>query len=242
MAELRIQFHHQMDEIEAKVIHIFALVAEDLSAATAALLDGDPSARDVLAEREEAIDAIYMDVEELVNHQIALQAPMAKDLRFLLSVLRIVPEIERSHDLVVHIANYASADLARDLTPKTRGLVSGMGHVAADMWQRVADSWYRRDAAVAQELDERDDEVDTLHEALLLELASGAMSSPLVITMTLVGRFYERLSDHAVNIARRVAYLAGDLVHTVPQVEAVPPVEGVPAAGPIPPPGGPPAG
>ena len=197
-------FHNQMDDIETKVIQLFALIAEDLSTATDALLDGEADAVRVLTEREQMIDAIYLDVENVVNQQIALQAPMAGDLRFLLSVLRIVPEMERSHDLVVHIAECANADLARELTPKTRGLVSQLGHITAEMWRRAADSWYRRDPSVAKQLDERDDDVDTLHEALLLELARDNTPRPIVITMTLIGRFYERLGDHSVNIARRV--------------------------------------
>ena len=80
------------------------MVAEDLGGATHALLSGDNEVVKVLAERDLVIDALYAEIEELVNRDIALQAPVASDLRFLLSVLRIVPELERSHDLVEHIA------------------------------------------------------------------------------------------------------------------------------------------
>jgi phosphate transport system protein len=127
----------------------------------------------------------------------------------LLSVLRIVPEIERSHDLVVQIAARANHILSEDLSPRCRGLVERMGTLASSMWRQAADSWYQRDRSAAFALDERDDEMDELHSSLLAELASGQMSLPVTMEMTLVARFYERLGDHAVNIARRVVYLAG---------------------------------
>ena len=76
------------------------------------------------------------------------------------------------------------------------------------------DSWYQRDRSVAATLAERDNEMDELYASLTAELASGRMTLPVTMEMTLVARFYERLGDHAVNIARRVAYLAGS--HTPP--------------------------
>ena len=77
------------------------------------------------------------------------------------------------------------------------------------MWRRAADSWYQRDSFAALALASADEEMDELHASLLAELASGQMPLPVTMEMTLVARFYERLGDHAVNIARRVMYLAG---------------------------------
>ena len=134
---------------------------------------------------------------------------MASDLRFLLSVLRIVPELERSHDLMVQIASRSNHILGEDLSPRTRGIVERMGNLAAEMWRHAVDSWYQRDRSAAPALEARDDEMDELHASLLAELASGRMALPVTMEMTLVARFYERLGDHAVNIARRVVYLAG---------------------------------
>jgi phosphate transport system protein len=127
----------------------------------------------------------------------------------LLSVLRIVPELERSHDLLVDIARRADHVLGEDLSLRSRGLVERMGILVSDMWRQAADSWYKRDRSVAAVLEERDDEMDEMHAALMAELASGRMTVPVTMEMTLVARFYERLGDHAVNIARRVIYLAG---------------------------------
>jgi phosphate transport system protein len=209
MVEHRQEFQVALEAIEAKVIELFALVAGDLAGATDALLTGNNEILKVLLEREQVIDALYPEIEELVNRQIALQAPVASDLRFLLSVLRIVPELERSHDLLVDIARRADHVLGEDLSPRSRGLVERMGILVSDMWRQSADSWYQRDRSAAGVLEERDDEMDELHASLMAELASGRMALPVTMEMTLVARFYERLGDHAVNIARRVVYLAG---------------------------------
>ena len=209
MAEHRQVFQRELGAIEAKVIELFAMVAEDLGGATHALLSGDNEVVKLLAERDLVIDALYTEIEGLVNRDIALQAPVASDLRFLLSVLRIVPELERSHDLVVDIARRADHILSEDLSPRSRGIVERMGTLVSDMWRQAADSWYRRDRSAAAVLAERDDEMDELYASLIAELASGRMAVPVTMEMTLVARFYERLGDHAVNIARRVIYLAG---------------------------------
>lgn len=205
----REEFDRELEAIEAKVIELFGMVAEDLPVATQALLTGSKEAGQVLVEREQAIDALYLEIEGLANRLILLQSPAAIDLRFLLSVLRIVPELERSHDLVVQIAGAGTHLLGEELSPRTRGLVERMGELASGMWRQAADSWYQRDHSVAAMLDERDDEMDELHISLTAELAAGQMALPVIMEMTMVARCYERLGDHAVNIARRVTYLAG---------------------------------
>ena len=209
MPEYRQDFQQELDAIEARVIELFGMLAEDLNRATDALLTGNNEVIKLLAEREKTIEGLYPELESLVSRAILRQAPVASDLRFLLSVLRIVPELERSHSLVEHIARRADHFLTADLSPRTRGLVERMGALASDMWRQATESWYRRDASVADVLSERDEEMDELHSSLIGELAAGSMSIPVTMEMTLVARFYERLGDHAVNVASRVVYLAG---------------------------------
>ncbi len=211
MAEHRQDLQRELEGIEAKVIELFAMVAEDLARATDALLSGNNEVVKVLTEREAVIESLYPQIEETVNRNILLQAPVASDLRFLLSVLRIVPELERSHDLVEHIARRADHILSDDLSPRARGLVERMGELDSDMWRQTSEAWYQRDSSAAALLGERDEEMDELHASLIAELASGKMTLPVAMEMTLVARFYERLGDHAVNVARRVAYMAGTL-------------------------------
>ncbi|MDQ1394979.1 MAG: phosphate transport system protein [Acidimicrobiaceae bacterium] len=206
--ELRKGFHRDLAEIDGQVIRLLALVGEGLAAATEALLSTDIDiAKDVIA-RDHLIDEVYLQVEHLVQQSLARQSPMAADLRFLLSVLRIVPELERSHDLAEHIARRATRGLAAELTPRIRGLIEQMGRIGVEMWRAVADAYIERDADAADKLNAQDDELDELHVSLTAELVSGVLSVPVVVEMALVARFYERLGDHAVNIASRVKFLA----------------------------------
>jgi phosphate transport system protein len=211
MVDHRQVFHRELEAIEAQVIELFGMVAEDLPVATDALLTGNGEAVRTLVERDRAIDDLYPRIEDLADRELVLQQPLASDLRFLVSVLRVVPELERSHDLVVNIAHRASHILSGDLSPRTRGLIEQMGNLASDMWRQATDCWRQRDRSAAVALDQRDNEMDDLYASLMAELASGRMPLPVAMEMTLAARFYERLGDHAVNIARRVVYLAGSV-------------------------------
>ena len=123
-----------------------------------------------------------------MNRQFVRQAPVATDLRLLLSVLRILPDQERAHRLVFDIAERAAHVASDDLSPRTGGLVRIMGDTAADMWSQAANAWYARDRPAADALEERDDDMDSLHSALVAELASGSMRLPVAMDMTLVAR------------------------------------------------------
>ena len=209
MVDHRQTFHRELEAIEAQVIELFGMVADDLPVATDALLTGNSEAVGTLVERDRAIDDLYPKIEALANRELVLQQPLGSDLRFLISVLRVVPELERSHDLVVNIAYRASHILNDDLSPRSRGLIEQMGNLASEMWREAVDCWRQRDRSAAVALDQRDDEMDELYASLMAELASGRMALPVTMELTLAARFYERLGDHAVNIANRVVYLAG---------------------------------
>jgi len=205
----RQEFDRELGAIEAKVIELFTMVAADLPQATDALLNGNSEAIRALTERDRVIDGLYPEIEELANHELLLQQPAASDFRFLISVLRVVPELERSHDLIVNIARRGNLILSQDLSARSQGLIEHMGSLASEMWREAADCWCERDRSAAVALGERDDEMDELYASLMAELASGEMTLPVTMQLTLVARFYERLADHACNIARRVIYLAG---------------------------------
>jgi phosphate transport system protein len=205
----RQEFHRELGAIEVKVIELFAMVAEDLPRATDALLNGNSEMVRALAERDRVIDGLYPEIEELADHELLLQQPAASDFRLLISVLRVVPELERSHDLIVDIARRGNLILSQDLSARGRALIEHMGNLASEMWREAVDSWCERDRSAAVALGERDDEMDELYASLMAELASGEMTLPVTMQLTLVARFYERLADHAFNIARRVIYLAG---------------------------------
>ena len=150
------------------------------------LPDGNSEVVKALAEHGLVIDLLCPEIERLVKTAILLQAPVASDLRFLLCVLRILPELERSHHLVVQLASRANDIHSEDLSPRSRELVERMGDLASGMFRRAADSWYQRDPSAAAVLAERDNEMDELHASLIDEVSSGRMALAVTIEMTLM--------------------------------------------------------
>ena len=208
VTELRRKFHQQLDEIDAKVIRLFALVTESVAAATDALLSGDTEAARELAEQDQLVDLLEVDLEQVAERELLMQTPMAGDMRYLVSVLRVVPELERSGDLAEHIAQRAAHGLALRLTPTVRGMLEQMGTACVDLWRRAADAWVERDGEAAAHLDAADDHLDDLHDRLVAELGQADIALADALQTTLVARFYERLGDHAVHISERIRYLA----------------------------------
>ena len=125
-------------------------------------------------------------------------------------ILQIVPELERSGDLVDHVRWRTRQGLARSLTPASRQLVERMGQRATMMWRAATAAYRQRDRTMAERLRRLDDELDDLHVTLTVELATTELPVATAIEMGLVARFLERLGDHAVNVARRLEALPSD--------------------------------
>ncbi len=207
-----------VEGIERRVIRLLAMVCEALAGATDALLSGDRQAARTVAYRDDLIEDLFGETEELVLAHLTSgnRATDRATLDFLAGVLRMLPDIERSGDLADHIARRAVRGLGVELSPRARGLVERMGEVTTSMWQAAADAFADRSVDLAESIDTLDDEVDDLHVTLTAEIASGSMPLPVAIESALVARFYERLGDHAVNLARAV----------IAFVRAVPPRSG----------------
>lgn len=193
--------------IDRQVIQLFAMVAEALAGATHALLAGDRAAARAMAAADQRIDDLYRDVE-VATMKRAEVANTPDDLHYLVAILRILPEIERSGDLAEHVANRAVRGLGLELSHRARGMVEQMGEITCHMWQNAADAYADRDPEAAAAMEELDDDLDELHVLLTAEIASGSMTIPVAIEAALVARFYERLGDHAVNLTRRISALA----------------------------------
>jgi phosphate transport system protein len=204
---VRLSFSAQLEAIEGLVLRQFGLVIEGIAGATTVLLADDAEAARVLVARDEIIDDLEYQIEDTVEQQLLLESPVARDFRFLMTVSRIVPELERSGDLAEHIASQAARGFGRELTPSLRGAVQDMGDIAGSMWRRSSDAFRDHDGTAGEELDTVDDELDALHRRFVDE-ANEVLVGEAVASAALVGRYYERLGDHAVNIAKRVTYLA----------------------------------
>jgi phosphate transport system protein len=202
-------FDAELAEIDHQVQLLFTLVTGAVGGATAALLASDRAAAQETCDQDAAIDQLRNDIEHLVQLEFLRQSPMAKDMRYLLSVMRVVPELERSGDLAGHIARRALAGLASRLTPEVQGFLRDMGATSIEMWQAATAAWSERDAGAAVRIDTTDDRLDDLHDQLLDALLRGDLERDDALQATLVGRFYERLGDHAVHISERIGYLVG---------------------------------
>jgi phosphate transport system protein len=203
--------------IDARVHHLFALVADGIAAATTAFLGSDRNAASALIAADRQVDALQREIESLVEKELLRDVPRSpEDIAALLLALRIVPELERSGDLVEHIALRTRPALAASLSPRARLLVDSMGRVATEMWRVAEQAYGLRDASAAERLRRADDELDDLHVSLTSELSAGILPTAVAIELGLIARFFERLGDHAVNVSRRF----GDQSPVDEQVEA----------------------
>ncbi len=192
--------------VDRRVGQLFALVTEALAGATQALLRGEIALGAAVIEGDRLIDELTFEVEQIVWDQIETESPSRDQLRRLIGILQILPELERSADLAEHIAQRAVFNLGSEMSPLSRGIVQRMTEVALEMWKAASDA-FGAQVPPAINLDEDDEEIDILHERLTGEVARGQMPSAVAAQVTLLARFYERLGDHAVNIASRIANL-----------------------------------
>jgi phosphate transport system protein len=190
------------ERADRSVLVLYASVAESLGWATVALLDQDSDLAERVIAEDRRIDELCADLVKLVKTRL-LSAPVGPvELEDLIAVLQMVPELERSADLAEHIAQRARQGLGGSITPRARGIVQAMGDCGARMWQLSSRAYSERTRELSFELNEADDEMDDLSAHLLREgtLADG----PVATELALIARFYERIGDHAVNLARRV--------------------------------------
>ena len=196
-----------LDAIDHKVIQLFALVSEALSKATYALLNGEMLLGQAVIDGDQAVDDLTAEVELLIWEELKERPVQGDELRYLVGLLLIIPELERSGDLAEHVAQRAVEHLGTDMSPRSRGIVQLMTEVANEMWQQAADAFGERDR-IGDRLNKADEEMDVLHESLTQEVAAEEMPVTVAAQVTLLARFYERLGDHAVNLARRIELLA----------------------------------
>ena len=197
----------ELEAIDAGVQRLFGLVADGLARATNAFLVQDRASAASLIAGEPKIDELQLDVEDLAQRLLVDRSALSDaDVRLLVSVLRIVPELERSADLVEHIA-LRTGVLTDALPEHVRLVIAEMGTHAVAMWRAAGKAWATRDASAAELLRQADDVIDDLHVRLTADLTRVPLTTPEAIELGLVARFFERLGDHAVNVTRRLGFL-----------------------------------
>jgi len=191
-------------EMTQRIIHTFALVGESIAEATHALLAGDRELAKRVVEQDAVIDDLVNDLVAQVESLLVEGPALSSEARgSLLTLLRVMPEVERNGDLAEHIARRAARGMGAEMSPRSRGLVERMGEVASTIWREATDVIIDGKLEAAGAIEDIDDELDDLHVALTAELTSGSMSVPVAVELALLARFYERFGDHCVNLARR---------------------------------------
>ena len=218
--ETRKAFHEALQELRANVISVAALVTEQIGAATSALLSADLDAVERVIENDAPIDALIEEIGARCYVLLARQQPMASDLRTIIAILRIIPDLERSGDLMKNVAKAARRLYPLELEPKVRGIITQMGVQATKQMRLAIDAFADVNLAEASALADMDDQMDELTKSLFRTILSSLTPDEgelqKAVQLALVGRFYERVADHAVNIADRVAFM----VHGVlPEIE-----------------------
>lgn len=209
--DVRRNFHQELDEVRDDLVRMAGLVSEALARATQAFLDGDLTVADDILNGDDVIDELALQVEEHCYQLLALQQPMASDLRAITTAIRLTAEIERSGDLVVNIMKGARRIYGTEFDPRMRGLVQQLGEQVHRLFRLSIDAYVDQNVGLASALDDMDDTVDELHvdfiESIFETRESGELPLQAAVQLALVGRFYERIGDHAVNIGERVRYL-----------------------------------
>jgi phosphate transport system protein len=209
--EARKAFHESLDELRVDVIRLAALTTEAIAGGTAALLDGDLGAAEQVIENDDEIDDLTHTIEDRTFLLLARQQPIATDLRFLVTVMRVGHELERSADLMVNVAKTTRRLYPHQLDPKLRGIIDRMGAQASNQTRVAIDAFADSDPSWAAALADMDDAMDELTKSLFRHiLASDSADEAavlLAVQMALVGRHYERIADHAVTIAERVGFM-----------------------------------
>ncbi len=211
MDELRRGFHQQIDGVRSEVIRLAAMVIETIPRATAVLLSGDLDEANALIESDDEIDSISIEIEEQCYKLLALQAPVAGDLRQVVAIVKMVADIERSADLAVNICKAARRIYGHDLDPRLRGLISRMSEQAQQLFVAALESFEENDVAKAAALDDMDSFLDSLQrefiQTIFVSHAENTIDLQVAIQLAVVARFYERIGDHAVNLGERVRYI-----------------------------------
>ena len=211
MEELRRTFHQEIEEIRQEVLVLGRSVIEAIPRATAVLLKSDLEGADYLLQADDEIDARAIDIEDKCFQELALQSPVAGDLRQLVSMIKIAGELERSADFSVKICKAARRIYGHKIDPELADLIAKMSEQAQQLFISTMEAFADNDAAKAAAIDDMDSFLDGLHRRFIAEIfeihAREAIDLQVAVQLAMVARFYERIGDHAVNVGERTRFI-----------------------------------
>ena len=212
---MREVFHQSLEDVQARLVEISELVTSAMERATAAFSASDVALAEEVIEADAIIDDKALQLDELAIEILARQQPVARDLRIVVTALRVSASLERMGDLAEHIAQLARSRFPERAIP--RGLKSTfirMGQLDIEVSRKLTELLRTEDLRIAEEIRDADDLIDELHLSVFEKVLGDSWKGEAATTVdaTLASRYHERFGDHAVSVAKRVVYLAtGDL-------------------------------
>jgi phosphate transport system protein len=207
---MREAYHDRLGELATHLADMCAMVGTAMERATTALLKTDLALAEQVISDDSAIDTARTEYEEEAYALLALQAPVATDLRTVLAVIHAAESLERMGDLALHVAKAARRRHPAPVLPEdVRPYFERMGQVAAALARKTEQVIRTQDVELARQIDTDDDEMDDLHRDLFTVLMDRNWShgTAAAVDVTLLGRFYERFADHAVSVAKRTVFV-----------------------------------
>lgn len=210
MSKIERPFDEELKFLKEKLLEMASWAEEQIALAVRGLKDRDEKLACLVLEREEAINFLDIEIDEMSLRLLALRQPMAADLRFITSAMKIGSDLERIGDLAVNIAE-RTMDLLKQPQLKPLIDIPRMAELAQEMVRDALNAFINGDDKLAKDVCERDDRVDKLNDQVFRELLTYMMQDPGTISravdLILVGRHLERIADHATNIGEDVIYM-----------------------------------
>lgn len=208
---MREVFHQSLEDVQNRLVEIAELVTVAIDNATRAFSTSDVALAETVIEADQIIDEKAVALDELAIEILARQQPVARDLRIVVTALRVSASLERMGDMAEHIAQLARSRFPERAIPKgLKGTFIKMGELDVSVARKLTDLLRTEDLALAEEIRNDDDKIDELHISVFEKVLGENWKGEAMATVdaTLASRYHERFADHAVSVAKKVVYLA----------------------------------
>lgn len=208
---MREVFHQSLEDVQARLVEISELVTVAIERATLAFSTSDVAAAEAVIEADAIIDEKAAALDELAIEILARQQPVARDLRIVVTALRVSSSLERMGDLAEHIAQLARSRFPERAVPRgLKATFARMGELDVQVSRKLTELLRTENLDLAEEIRNIDDDIDELHVSVFEKVLGESWTGEATATVdaTLASRYHERFGDHAVSVAKRVVYLA----------------------------------
>ncbi|MDT0117550.1 phosphate signaling complex protein PhoU [Microbacterium sp. PRF11] len=208
---MREVFHQSLEDVQSRLVEIADLVTIAIDRATRAFGTSDVALAEEVIEADAIIDEKAVELDELAIEILARQQPVARDLRIVVTALRVSASLERMGDMAEHIAQLARSRFPERAVPKgLKTTFTRMGELDVEVARRLAELLRTQDLRIAESIRDADDDIDELHVSVFEKVLGDSWKGEATATVdaTLASRYHERFADHAVSVAKKVMYLA----------------------------------